>query len=372
MAAAEEGTPPQAGEVQPLVGPADHVPITVYVQQLTGTQYTVDMGRSGAAAVVTLGDFKRIINEKHGGPTPDGMKLLRNNMDGTPGDAFDEAFDEGDLEDIGIMHGATVHMTVQDEAECRARREAREAEAAEARRVEEAAAAEAQRVEEAAAAEARRVEEAAAAEARRVEEAAAAEAQRVAEKAQMRRNEWSCDELCTLDGDSRLATTLKLLLLAIVFAAMLSVGVMSTQPCEVRCEVYTPDSCHETSSEYFISGRDGGSTNADPCCVPQDLAVYPSRPMLDRVVEVVDACGLKTIIESVVILVLVGVHTTCCMTCECEAFRWVKVASGLVTISVACWLSIHVLGDLFGDLLEVFDDLSEACDGNEDYRKIDG
>jgi hypothetical protein len=365
MAAAEEGTPPQAGEVQPLVGPADHVLITVYVQQLTGTQYTVVMDRSGAAAVVTLGDFKRIINEKHGGPTPDGMKLLRNNMDGTPGDAFDEAFDEEDLEDIGIMDGATVHMTVQDEAECRARREAREAEAARQCKAERDSNA-------AAAAEARRVEEAAAAEAQRVEQAAAAEAQRVAEKAQMRRNEWSCDELCTLDGDSRLATTLKLLLLAIVFAAMLSVGVMSTQPCEVRCEVYTPDSCHETSSEYFISGRDGGSANADPCCVPQDLAVYPSRPMLDRVVEVVDACGLKTIIESVVILVLVGFHTTCCMTCECEAFRWVKVASGLVTISVACWLSIHVLGDLFGDLLEVFDDLSEACDGNEDYRKIDG
>eukprot|EP01046_Picozoa_sp_COSAG06_P095759 COSAG06_NODE_41872_length_387_cov_0.569444_1_plen_82_part_01 len=73
LAMAEEGTPPQAGEVQPLVDPAL---FTVYVQQLTGTKHTVVMARRSAAAVVTMGDFKRIINERHGGPIPDGMKLL--------------------------------------------------------------------------------------------------------------------------------------------------------------------------------------------------------------------------------------------------------------------------------------------------------
>jgi hypothetical protein len=97
----------------------------VYVQQLTGAKHKVMIIHNKSCPVL-VGELKRTINKRHGGPTPDGMKLLRNNEDGTPGDAFDED-DTQSLADAGILDGATVHMTVQDEAAGKARREAREA-----------------------------------------------------------------------------------------------------------------------------------------------------------------------------------------------------------------------------------------------------
>ena len=99
--------------------------ITVYVQQLTGAKHKVTIIHNQSSPVL-VGELKRTINTRHGGPTPDGMKLLRNNEDGTPGDAFDED-DTQSLADAGILDGATVHMTVQDEVAGKARREAREA-----------------------------------------------------------------------------------------------------------------------------------------------------------------------------------------------------------------------------------------------------
>ena len=99
--------------------------ITVYVQQLTGAKHKV-MVIHNKSCPVLVGELKRTVNKRHGGPTPDGMKLLRNNEDGTPGDAFDED-DTQSLADAGILDGATVHMTVQDEVAGKARREAREA-----------------------------------------------------------------------------------------------------------------------------------------------------------------------------------------------------------------------------------------------------
>jgi hypothetical protein len=116
--------PPNTGRTPARLGHTPSQRITVYVQQLTGAKHKVTIIHNQSSPVL-VGELKRTINTRHGGPTPDGMKLLRNNVDGTPGDAFDED-DTQSLAGAGILDGATVHMTVQDEAAGKARRQARE------------------------------------------------------------------------------------------------------------------------------------------------------------------------------------------------------------------------------------------------------
>jgi hypothetical protein len=93
--------------------------ITVHVQQLTGSKHTFEIPPD-----TSMGDFKRTLHQEHDGPTPDGMKLLRSNVDGTPGDPFDED-EEQSVADAGMVDGAMVHMTMQDDVAGKARREAR-------------------------------------------------------------------------------------------------------------------------------------------------------------------------------------------------------------------------------------------------------
>eukprot|EP01043_Picozoa_sp_COSAG02_P067997 COSAG02_NODE_11130_length_1786_cov_1.740368_2_plen_413_part_01 len=102
--------------------------ITVSVQTITTTkQMAVRVASTGATI-----DLKRTIHEKHGGPPPDGMQLLKDDS-GKPGQPYDED-EDCSLASQGIADGTILHMSPQDQEKGKARREEREAEKEQKRR----------------------------------------------------------------------------------------------------------------------------------------------------------------------------------------------------------------------------------------------
>ena len=165
--------------------------------------------------------------------------------------------------------------------------------------------------------------------------------------------------LCTLEGDKPLATKLKLSLLAIVFVALLTVGVLATQ-------VSPPESC---SLAFIIDGSDGSANGADPCCL--------ATSSWDDVVDAAHSCGAWTIVEAVVILVLVGVHIGI-MERDTRGGGYGGLAVWLAKLGTGACAIVATAGGATPALIYLVklwintDDLSDSdCGGNEDLGQIE-
>jgi len=189
---------------------------------------------------------------------------------------------------------------------------------------------------------------------------------------------------CTWEGDSGLATALKLFLLGAVFVHMIGVGVKATQA--------------GSSGPCSLDGSDGG---IDACCLSL-TDVAPGTPSHDMI-SAAHACGLWTIVESVAVrlsaaapfassfesfpeeaaqlVVFVCPHIMYMMETHqgggggmlgdlscCNEFF--KGASGAAAVCGTCCVGIPAL--VFLVLLRTeFSDISEACDGDEEWSVLE-
>ena len=151
---------------------------------------------------------------------------------------------------------------------------------------------------------------------------------------------------------------LKLLIgmLAIVFVAMVTVGVLATQ-------ASSPASCSLVSVVDGSDGSDGSGANADPCCL---------RSSWNDLISATHSCGAMTLIESGIILVLVSVHICWIKLAHgCDRCTSNRECTGIAAICAACGFAIPVLVNL-GEMWASATDLSAVCDGNDDLGKIKG
>jgi uncharacterized membrane protein len=163
--------------------------------------------------------------------------------------------------------------------------------------------------------------------------------------------------LCTFHGSIKLLLSM----LVIVFAAMVTVGVLATQ-------VSPPTSCSSVSrlaqglrvERDYNDGNDGSADDTDPCCVP--LSSW------NDLISAAHSCGTWTLTESVTILVLVSVHIFWIYVND-RCFRDIRDYTGIASICTACGFAIPVFANL-GEMWASSSDLSEVCDGNEDWGKI--
>ena len=171
------------------------------------------------------------------------------------------------------------------------------------------------------------------------------ERQLVERSARERAKRW-----CTLRGDDPVATKLKLSLLAIVFVAVLTVGVLATQ-------VSAPESCS-------LASMDGSGNGADPCCL--------ATSSWDDVVDAAHSCGAWTIVEAVVMLLSAGLHIGIMREFgDCFIECMFKLGTGAGAIVATCGVAALALIDLV-NLRRSTDDLSEYdCGGNEDLGQIE-
>ena len=165
-----------------------------------------------------------------------------------------------------------------------------------------------------------------------------------------------------MDGDNPVATKLKRSLLAMVFVALLTIGVLATQ-------VSAPESCSPAS-------MDGSGSGADLlCCL--------ATSSWDDAVDSAHSCGTWTIIEAVVMLLSVCVHIE---GMQGKGFRGdglyagigglidplVKLGSGACAIVATCGVAARALSYLV-NLWSSTDELSNYvdCGGNEDLGQIE-
>jgi hypothetical protein len=157
--------------------------------------------------------------------------------------------------------------------------------------------------------------------------------------------------LCTFDGDAALVTQLKCGLLTIVVMAMWIVSTLAMQANPL-------DSCSLTS--------DGSISHGDSCCL--------QAASWDNMIATVRRCGKWTIVESAVILVFIGSHI-CYMAAPagpdcCRLDDLIKKFTGACGMCVGGGFAIPALVNLV-ELWTSFDDLSKACDGNEDWNQVE-